>query len=363
MSISKRIKSKIENQTRDKSNSASKIKERFERLKEKEKQKSYLSGEFHYESNLYGFHNQLDEKLKQIYKGVELEKQFVGKKIKNTSGQCYAITDQIQVNIKCVNPNKVKEKYLSEFRIINGVGEYYESKLKKSGYKSVSDLLKHHRFCSPANEFIEIVNKSDGYMLFQRIEKRYPKSHHLVFLASSFFSLEDFIFIDIESLGLHGHPLFLIGIAYFENHCLQIEQILARDLDEEAAVLEYFKEKIQTKKVIGSYNGKSFDIPAIKYRMSYYRINHDFDHPHFDISHFSKNAFKGKFNNQQLITLESELFKVKRKDHIPSFLIPDYYRQYLSSKNIGTLVPIIEHNKQDIISTIRIFGKLHELWG
>ena len=97
--------------------------------------------------------------------------------------------------------------------------------------------------------------------------------------------------------------------------------------------------------------------------MSYYGIEDDLNHPHYDIYHFSNKTFKGKYYNCQLTTLESELFKVKRKNHVPSFLVPDFYNDYLCSKNIGTLVPIIEHNKQDIISTVQIFGKLHELWG
>jgi len=64
-----------------------------------------------------------------------------------------------------------------------------------------------------------------------------------------------------------------------------------------------------------------------------------------------------------LTSLENKIFNVVRKDHIPSFLVPDYYNAYLRTKNIGSLVPIIEHNKQDIISTVKIFGKIHELWG
>ena len=261
------------------------------------------------------------------------------------------------------NPQTAKQKFFSELKLIYGIGKYYEKELRKSGYKTIDDLLEHHRFCFPAKEFIDLLNKNKGYELFRWLERRYPKSHPLVFLNSSFYSSEDFIFIDIESLGLHGYPLFLVGIAYFEGSYLLIEQIIARDMDEEAAVLAYLNEKAKKKKVIGSFNGKSFDIPVIKDRMNYYGIDYSFEQPHFDIFHFANRAFKGKIYNCQLTTLESELFKIKRKNHVPSFMVPNYYNAYLKSKNIGTLVPIIEHNKQDIISTVKLFGKLHELCG
>lgn len=244
----KQPNSKIEKQTGDKSSSAYKIKDRLERLKEKEKQKSFTSDEFQYETNLYGFDTRLTKKLKQEYKSVKLEKHFAGNNVKNDYGQCYSIVDQLQVKIKCTDHNKPKKTFLSELRIVNGIGEFYEKKLKIEGYKTVNDLLKHQRFCFLAKEFLEILNEGNGHKLMQWLERRYSKSHQLVFLSSSFYSMEDFIFIDIESLGLHGSPLFLIGIAYFENQHLKIEQILARDMDEEAAVLAYLNEKTQEKK-------------------------------------------------------------------------------------------------------------------
>lgn len=355
--MSKEEKPKIETTT------TSTLIERLKKQKELEKQELIKSDEYKYEFGLYGFNPAIIKKYQKEFKGKNLEKHYNGNVIKNKYGKCFSIFSEEKIIIKISTPEKAKEKYFSELRIIDGIGEIYEKKLINEGYKSLIDLIQHHKFGTITKKFQKLVDQKNGLELFKWLERRYPKSHRLVFLVSSFYTLKDFIFIDIETLGLHGYPLFLIGIAYFDNQTLVIEQILARDMDEEAPVLAYLTEKLKKKKVIVSYNGKSFDIPVIKDRLGYYSINGYLNQLHFDIYHFSKKAFQDKFNDFKLTTLENKIFNIERKDHVPSFLIPDYYNAYLKTKNIGSLVPIIEHNKQDIISTVRIYGKLHELWG
>lgn len=341
----------------------SKLIEKLKEQNESEKLESIKSDEFKCEFDLYGYDSELLKKYQKEFKGKKLEKYFKGKIIKNSFGNCYSIINEEELRMNVTSPEKVRQKYLTELKIIDGIGEYYEKKLINEGYKSLNDLLKHHRYGTITKKFKDLLNKKNGLELFKWLERRFPKSHQLVFLVSSFYSETDFIFIDIETLGLHGYPLFLIGIAYFDKQKLIIEQILARDMDEEASVLAYLNEKLKKKKVICSFNGKSFDIPEIKNRMSYYSIEGYFNHPHFDIYHFSKKAFQDKLTDFKLISLENIIFNVKRKDHIPSFLVPEYYNAYLETKNIGSLIPIIEHNKQDIISTVNIFGKINEIWG
>jgi len=356
-------KPKIKKKTATKSSTASVLKERLNKLQKVERKESFESDEHAFEFGLYSFDSGLKKKYQKLYKGKKLEKHYNGTVVKNRFGTCYSITDSIEVNINYSTPEATKQKLTSELRVIDGVGDFYAQQLSADGYSSVHDLTKHFRFGRCAKEFVELLSMNKGLELQKWLERRFPKSHPSVFLSSTFHSLEDFLFVDIESLGLHGYPLFLIGVAYFEKQKLIVEQILARDMDEEASALSYLNEKSKKKNVLGSFNGKSFDIPFIKQRMGYYNVTGSLGHPHFDMLHFSNRAFKGKYEDCKLITLENKLFRVTRKDHVPSFLVPDYYNSYLKSKNIGTLIPIIEHNKQDIISTVKIFGKLHELWG
>jgi uncharacterized protein YprB with RNaseH-like and TPR domain len=39
-------------------------------------------------------------------------------------------------------------------------------------------------------------------------------------------------------------------------------------------------------------------------------------------------------------------------------MVPEFYETYLRSGNCGPLVPIVEHNRQDVISTARLFFHL-----
>jgi len=88
----------------------------------------------------------------------------------------------------------------------------------------------------------------------------------------------------------------------------------------------------------------------------------DLDNPHFDILHFSRRAWKEKLPNCRLTTLEKFLFGTERKDDISSALVPEFYETYLRTKNVGPLIPIIEHNRQDLITLANVFSRLHKQW-
>lgn len=91
-------------------------------------------------------------------------------------------------------------------------------------------------------------------------------------------------------------------------------------------------------------------------------MKHEIKHPHFDLKYFSQKAFSNLVYDFKLSTLERKLFNVERVDDVSGFEIPYYYRTYIKTKNIGLVVPIIDHNKQDLISIAKIFMKLHDIW-
>jgi hypothetical protein len=80
--------------------------------------------------------------------------------------------------------------------------------------------------------------------------------------------------------------------------------------------------------------------------------------PHFDVLHFSRQRWKGKFPSLRLAALEKEILGVYRSDDIPGQMVPEFYEAYLRSGNCGPLVPIVEHNRQDVVSLARIFFHL-----
>jgi uncharacterized protein YprB with RNaseH-like and TPR domain len=62
----------------------------------------------------------------------------------------------------------------------------------------------------------------------------------------------------------------------------------------------------------------------------------------------------------RLTALEREILGVCREDDIPGQMVPEFYEAYLKSGNCGPLVPIIEHNRQDVVSLALLFFRLLE---
>lgn len=83
------------------------------------------------------------------------------------------------------------------------------------------------------------------------------------------------------------------------------------------------------------------------------------DRHHLDLLHFSRRFWGQKLPNCRLNTIERHLFGMEREDDVPSALVPDFYLTYRKKNNIGPLIPIIEHNRQDIITLARILSKLY----
>ena len=63
--------------------------------------------------------------------------------------------------------------------------------------------------------------------------------------------------------------------------------------------------------------------------------------------------------NCKLQTLEKHLFDFERVDDVPSSLVPSFYKTYNETGNIGPLIPIIEHNREDVVTLARILSRLH----
>lgn len=302
----------------------------------------------------------LKEKLLQDHEGIVLDDLIYGKEINTDNGTCYSIENQSKLKLNTLNPDKAKKKILSDLKLLSGIGQTREWKLRSEGYKTIEDLIEHDKFSKEASEFLKIVDECDKYNLTDWISNWYPKSHPLVLFSSSFSDDEDFIFLDIETLGFFNVPIILLGVAEVSGNEISVNQYLSRSIGEENAVLDAFLSHVKLDSVFVTFNGQTFDIPYIVNRMKYFNFKTNLNKPHFDMLHFSRRTWKDELSNCKLTTLENHLFGIEREDDVPSGLVPDFYKTYIKTQNIGPLVPIIEHNKQDIITLAMIFSRLHE---
>ncbi|HTX61846.1 MAG TPA: ribonuclease H-like domain-containing protein [Methanobacterium sp.] len=290
------------------------------------------------------------------HEGKTLDDLFHGETCETSQGSSYRIEDSIKFKFKCINKYKAKTTIIRDLKLINGIGDAKECKLKSEGYETIEDLLEHPSYSSKASE---LLNKLDESPL-TCISECYSASNPNRLFSSSYRAVDDFVFFDIETLGLKDRPVILIGMARIEEGNMKITQYLATRLDDEKHMLSSFISNTNSQTVFVSFNGRSFDLPFIRSRARIYRIPRNLNQPHLDLLHFSRRTWRDHLPNCRLQTIEQHLFNMERHEDVPSSHVPAFYNTYLNTGNIGPLVPIVEHNKQDVITLARIMSRLQD---
>jgi uncharacterized protein YprB with RNaseH-like and TPR domain len=162
---------------------------------------------------------------------------------------------------------------------------------------------------------------------------------------------QDVLFMDIESCGLYGASVFLVGMMLFEDDQLVFEQHLARDYTEEPAVLRAFAQRHSRAGVLVTFNGKSFDMNMIRDRSAFHGVElWDDKLPHLDLLHESRRRWRGKLPNCRLQTLETHLCSRRRVGDIPGWAIPDAYHRFVDTGDARQLRDILHHNLLDLLT-------------
>jgi hypothetical protein len=291
--------------------------------------------------------------------GKELNQAISGIEFANERGTCYLIETLEKANSKTISRKIAEESLLSDLKLLFGVREATEFALKERGYKSINNLVEHSRFGVQARRFIELVDELNTSELIELIGKRFSKSHPLVLQVSGFHAIEELLFIDIETLGLFSSPIIVIGLAKVVDEALSVIQYVLRDLCEEPAALTALFSHIDEHSALVTFNGRAFDVPYLEQRLAYYQIPGDLQRAHFDVLHFARRKWGGTTPDCRLGTLQKYLFGARKAD-IPSALVPEFYETYLQTGNIGPLLAIVEHNRQDLVALAQLFFKVCE---
>lgn len=166
---------------------------------------------------------------------------------------------------------------------------------------------------------------------------------------------EDVVYVDIEATGLTaGTPLFLIGSLVYEDGHLRVQQSLARDYTEEAALLTHFSESFNRANVVVSFNGKSYDLPYIRDRCLFMGVPFRLQQAHVDLLHVGRRLWRKRLPNCKLQTLEQYICKRTRRGDIPGAEIPDAYHSFVKTGNAVQMRDILHHNALDLLTTAEI---------
>ncbi len=163
---------------------------------------------------------------------------------------------------------------------------------------------------------------------------------------------EQWLFLDTETTGLAGgtgtYP-FLIGIAWWDAGGLEVEQFFMREHSEELSVLVALAERMAERRVLVTFNGKSFDWPLLETRFNMTRkIRVPSPRAHLDFLHPARNLWRLRLGSARLPELEKHVLGWNRGADVMSEFIPQIYFDYLRGGSPDPLVPIFHHNQMDL---------------
>ena len=301
------------------------------------------------------------QKLLKKWDGKNLDDINNSEVISTSYGDTLKIVYEEKINFK-IDDNDFKNQINSNLKLLPKIGLKTEENLKNKGYTTIDSLKNHDKYCDSAKKFTQQIDDlSFGEIINLLDNNRYSKKcRDNIIKSISLTDKENFKFMDIETLGLSNVPIILIGIAEIKKDKIISSQYFLRDIYEEPAVIEAYLSHLNDDSVHVTFNGKSFDVPYIRNRCLSNRLEINFRLPHLDLMYFAKNLWGNQLPNCQLQTIEKELFGIEREGDVPGQYIPGYYNTYLNERNIGPIIPIIEHNRQDIISLASFLEKMYE---
>lgn len=294
------------------------------------------------------------------YDGCSIDRVFsVGRELVNECGTCYLLESREPFYCPAFDQDRYQEAVLGDLTLVHGIGKVTEKRLKLRGYQTLHDLAEHPKFRQGACRVMECISAGGSGEIMELIGNRHAKSHPHVLGTAGLHEPEEYIFFDIETLGLFSRPIILFGVGFLEHDRLVVRQYLLRDIEEEPAALLATMDHFNSQRpALVTFNGKAFDAPYLADRLAFYGMGGFAGVPHFDILHFSRRHWKDKFLSMRLATLEKEILGVHRSDDVPGQMVPEFYETYLRTGNCGPLVPVVEHNRQDVVSLARLFFHL-----
>ena len=163
---------------------------------------------------------------------------------------------------------------------------------------------------------------------------------------------QQWLFLDTETTGLAGgtgtYP-FLIGIAWWDAGGLEVEQFFMREHSEEHSVLVALAERMAERRVLVTFNGKSFDWPLLETRYHMTRkIRVPSPRAHLDFLHPARSLWRLRLGSARLPELERHVLGWDRGADVISEFIPQIYFDYLRGGSPDPLVPIFHHNQMDL---------------
>jgi uncharacterized protein len=174
-------------------------------------------------------------------------------------------------------------------------------------------------------------------------------------------AVERLLYLDTETTGLSagaGTVPFLVGLAWFEaeTSTFVVEQLLLRQLGEEAPLLARLEARVARASAFVTYNGKSFDLPLLRSRLVLNRMPALPPLPHIDLVHIARRLHRHRLRELTLGRVEGEVLGFVRTADIPGGEVASRYSHFLRTGDESALAAVIDHNEWDVVAMAALVG-------
>jgi hypothetical protein len=160
------------------------------------------------------------------------------------------------------------------------------------------------------------------------------------------------LFLDTETTGLAGGTgtySFLVGLGWWDRDGFVVEQYFMRNHAEERSLLLEVLERLICKRVLVTFNGKSFDWPLLQTRFQMTRIGNPPElAAHLDLLHPARQLWRLSLKSVALAHLERHVLQFDRGPDIPSETIPQRYFDFLRGAPPRAIAEVFRHNQMDL---------------
>jgi uncharacterized protein len=163
---------------------------------------------------------------------------------------------------------------------------------------------------------------------------------------------DQWLFLDTETTGLSGGSgtyAFLVGLAWWEADGFVVEQYFMRNHGEEPSLLLEVLARLNQRRILVTFNGKSFDWPLLQTRYRMTRVG-SLPAPlaHLDLLHPARQLWRRDLSSVALAQLEKHILRLDREQDIPSETIPQRYFDFLRGGSPDAMAEVFRHNQMDL---------------
>lgn len=174
--------------------------------------------------------------------------------------------------------------------------------------------------------------------------------------------LERALFLDLETGGFGGSPVFLAGTMHWNGSDFVLRQYFARHYGEERSLLRALGEAGARFEMLVTFNGKSYDVPFLRDRALVQGVALELPARHLDLLHVARRRWKHVLPNCRLQTLELYVCRRRRFGDVPGEDVPGLYHDYVRRGDPYRLIPVFHHNLMDVVTMAEILNALCTPW-